>query len=45
MSDILHDLPTLYDKAQGLQNILISRATGGDGSDSDYAMLRKMILE
>ncbi|WP_286739895.1 abortive infection family protein [Psychrobacter sp. UBA3068] len=45
MSNILRDLPTLYDKAQGLQNILISRATGGDGNNSDYAILRKTILE
>ena len=45
MSNILRDLPTLYDKAQGLQNVLISRATGGDSNDTDYVILRKTILE
>lgn len=45
MSNILRDLPTLYDKAQGLQNILISRATGGNCIDNDYILLRKIILE
>ncbi|MBU5615698.1 abortive infection family protein [Psychrobacter sp. TAE2020] len=45
MSNILRDLPTLYDQAQGLQNTLISRATGGDSSDNDYIILRKTILD
>ena len=43
-NNILSDLPTLYDQSQGLQNILISRATGGNCVDSDYAILRKEIL-
>ncbi|EGK15311.1 abortive infection family protein [Psychrobacter sanguinis] len=45
MNNILKELPTLYDQIQGLQNILISRATGGECNDSDYTILRKIALE
>ncbi|WP_201526379.1 hypothetical protein [Psychrobacter frigidicola] len=43
-NNILSDLPTLYDQSKGLQNILISRATGGNCTDSDYVVLRRVVL-
>lgn len=45
MNNILNELPNLYDQIIALQNILVSRATGGDSKDQDYIILRKIVLE
>ncbi len=45
MSNMLVELQTLYDQASGLQNILISQATGGDCKNQDYILLRKIMFE
>lgn len=45
MNNILNELPNLYDQIIALQNILVSRATGGDSKDQDYIILRKTVLE
>ena len=42
---ILDELKTDFEKAQGLQNLLISQATGGAESTSDYKLLRAYFIE
>jgi hypothetical protein len=41
---ILDELKTDFEKAQGLQNLLISQATGGFGSNDDYKLLRTYFI-
>ncbi len=42
---ILNELKTDFEKAQGLQNLLISQATGGLGNFNDYILLRKYFID
>jgi Abortive infection C-terminus len=42
---ILDELKTDFEKAQGLQNLLISQATGGLGSFNNYILLRKYFID
>lgn len=41
---ILEELKTDFEKAQGLQNLLISQATSGLGSHDDYKLLRTYFI-
>ena len=41
----LEDLKSQYDRVEYLQNILIERATGGDGDNQHYQFLRQEILD
>ena len=42
---ILDELKTDFEKAQGLQNLLISQARGGAENTSDYKLLRAYFIE
>ena len=42
---ILDELQTDFEKAQGLQNMLIAVATGGIGDDKDYKSLRTYFID
>jgi hypothetical protein len=41
---ILEDLSSDHERVYGLQNLLISHATGGNGSDTDYVSLRHWMI-
>lgn len=41
----LAELKTQYDRVEYLQNILIERATGGDGDNHHYQLLRQEMLD
>ena len=36
--------PELFEKVETLQNLLISRATGGEAHDTEYKRLRKELI-
>lgn len=42
---MIDELTTDYERAEHLQNLLISHATGGASSDSDYSTLRRHFLD
>lgn len=42
---MLHELESDLERAQLMQNMLVDRATGGSGSDSDYGQLRSYFMK